>query len=445
MGESITASRGSAPGAPSKGGLFDGFEAYRTPSVEDYRRVLTTGMVVPDTNVLLNLYRYHPDARDNLLDVLTGLGERVWAPHQVIAEFWTQRNNVLRDPRGTTATRNDLDKLRGQAEQVIRTWAKRLSLDPAEAADLRKALTAGFDHVSEQIAAAHDREMARYSTDSNLDPVVKRLATILEGRVGPALAPPEHQAALEEGLRRVEQQIPPGYKDGAKKGTAPAGDYVLWKQIQVEAATRRRPVLFVTGDVKEDWWRLDQGLPIGPRPELVRELLDTAECALFMVRPDELLRLAGEVLSVEVPAAALADVGRVQQLQQERDDRDDEPEDQEPGWTAVAVDAVLGRLRQEAAVQARAIERAAASDGFISRDEVYRIAGYEADRSLRGFTRPVRRIVAYFQGRGRIPLDAEPLLDAVYDDQSGQAIGFQIPASVTALLGSPADPAVDEN
>ncbi|EIV96187.1 PIN-like domain-containing protein [Frankia sp. QA3] len=401
--------------------------------------MLTTGMVVPDTNVLLNLYRYHPEARDNQLDVLTGLGERVWAPHQVIAEFWTQRNNVLRDPRGTTATQNELHKLHDQAEKVIRTWTNRLSLDSAEATDLHKALAAGFNHVSEQIAAAHDRGMARYSIDSNLDPVVQRLGAILDGRVGPALPPDEHQAALKEGLRRVEQQIPPGYKDGAKKGTAPAGDYVLWKQIQVEAAARRCAVLFVTGDVKEDWWRLDQGLPIGPRPELVRELLDTAGCALFMVRPDELLRLAGEVLSVEVPAAALADVGRVQQLQQEQDDRDDESEEQEPGWTAAAVDAVLNRLRQEAAVQARAIERAAESDGFISRDEVYRIAGYGADRSLRGFTRPVRRIVAYFQGRGRIPLDAEPLLDAVYDDQSGQAIGFRIPASVAALLSSPAD------
>jgi hypothetical protein len=39
------------------GGLFDGFEAYRTPAEEDYRTLLTGGLVVLDTNVLLNLYR----------------------------------------------------------------------------------------------------------------------------------------------------------------------------------------------------------------------------------------------------------------------------------------------------------------------------------------------------------------------------------------------------
>jgi hypothetical protein len=44
---------------PAPQGLFEGFAGYRTPSTDDYRRVLTEGLVVPDTNVLLNLYRYN--------------------------------------------------------------------------------------------------------------------------------------------------------------------------------------------------------------------------------------------------------------------------------------------------------------------------------------------------------------------------------------------------
>jgi hypothetical protein len=39
-------------------GLFEGFEGYCTPTLDDYRRVLTEGLVVPDANVLLTLYRY---------------------------------------------------------------------------------------------------------------------------------------------------------------------------------------------------------------------------------------------------------------------------------------------------------------------------------------------------------------------------------------------------
>lgn len=59
------------------GGLYDGFEAYRTPSDADYRSLLTDGLVVPDTNVFLNLYRYNEQTRDDLFTVLRGLGDRL--------------------------------------------------------------------------------------------------------------------------------------------------------------------------------------------------------------------------------------------------------------------------------------------------------------------------------------------------------------------------------
>jgi len=48
-----------ATNAEMSGGLFDGFESYRTPTEADYRGLLTSGLIVPDTNVFLNLYRYN--------------------------------------------------------------------------------------------------------------------------------------------------------------------------------------------------------------------------------------------------------------------------------------------------------------------------------------------------------------------------------------------------
>ena len=37
-----------------------------------------------DANVLLNLYRYNESPRDDLLEVLQKVGDRLWVPHQVI-------------------------------------------------------------------------------------------------------------------------------------------------------------------------------------------------------------------------------------------------------------------------------------------------------------------------------------------------------------------------
>lgn len=47
------------------------------------------------------LYRYHDQTRDDLLSVLNALGNQLWVPHQVMAEFWGSREAVLKDPRGT--------------------------------------------------------------------------------------------------------------------------------------------------------------------------------------------------------------------------------------------------------------------------------------------------------------------------------------------------------
>jgi hypothetical protein len=72
--------------AVDAGGLYDGFEAYRTAAETDYRHLLTNGIVVPDTNVLLNLYRYNEETRKDFFNVLSRLGNHLWVPHQVIAE-----------------------------------------------------------------------------------------------------------------------------------------------------------------------------------------------------------------------------------------------------------------------------------------------------------------------------------------------------------------------
>ena len=59
----------------TENGLYEGFEGYRTATDADYRNLLTDGLVVPDTNVFLNLYRYNEQTRNDLFTVMSGLGD----------------------------------------------------------------------------------------------------------------------------------------------------------------------------------------------------------------------------------------------------------------------------------------------------------------------------------------------------------------------------------
>lgn len=48
-----------------------------------------------DANILLNLYQYSPNSRDELLDVLERLKNQIWVPHQAMLEYHENRKEVI--------------------------------------------------------------------------------------------------------------------------------------------------------------------------------------------------------------------------------------------------------------------------------------------------------------------------------------------------------------
>ncbi len=303
------------PGVQASG-LYGGFEAYRTPTDSDYRALLTKGLVVPDTNVLLNLYRYNEQTRSDLFSVMRSLGDLLWVPHWVMIEFWRNREAVLQDPRDTISTVKELSSHRDKATDTMRTWGNRVGLSKERIAELTDALTQAFAGVMEGVTAFADDETADFARDTNKDPVLAELEPILSGRVGCPLGEEEYKKALSEAKRRADEKCPPGYKDIGKGGEASAGDYLVWLQVLLEARSRQRDVLIVTGDVKEDWWRKERGELRGPQPELVREMLRFANVQLFMLRPDSLLYRARQVLQIRVHDESLQDAERVNREQE---------------------------------------------------------------------------------------------------------------------------------
>jgi hypothetical protein len=409
-GTSPIAVAGALDGARRLGGLFDGFEAYKTATEEDYRALLTGGLVVPDTNVFLNLYRYNAETRDDLFSVLHNLADRLWVPHQVMVEFWRNREAVLRDPRDTDRTIQELGDQQDKAVRTFRTWANRVGLQEERSAELSGVLTAAFETVSDGVGELADDAAAEFSRNTNKDPVLARLEPILDGRVGLAMGDVEHVEAIVEAKRRASTRQPPGYKDIGKEGDDSAGDYLVWTQVLSEALSRCRNVLLVTGDVKEDWWRRHHGELRGPRHELVDEMRKVAGVRLFIIRPESLLLQARQALQVTVRDQSVQDVERVDRFL---------AEDEFGGWNIDALTELLSRLELEGwRAQAAAIRQAAEAGGFVSREIVYAIGKYDPDRSLRGFTRPVNRITRGFREREVIPESAVDVLSTEYDAAS---------------------------
>jgi len=302
-------------GSPSqtRSGIFDnGFEAYRTVTDDDYRALFASGLVVLDTNVLLDLYRYHPETRQELLNVLDKLSERLWIPNQVMAEFWARRESVLEDASDITDTVVALNRLSEQYIGRVREWTNRAGLRE-EATDSLVAISrSAFDATIKKIRSLADDKALKMAEDTAKDPVLIRLKSILQDRVGNPLTVERKRTAInQEAPQRFADRRPPGYMDANKKNGDPAGDYLIWIELLQEAARLKANVLFVTGDTKEDWWRQERGQAKGPHPQLVEEIWNVAGVCLFMLRPASLLKHAGDLLQVKVSPESVQDAQRI--------------------------------------------------------------------------------------------------------------------------------------
>ncbi|CAM5473656.1 PIN-like domain-containing protein [Streptomyces canus] len=321
-------------GLPSRHlSLTDGFEYYLSASHADYERVLENGMVVLDTNAVLNLYRYTDEARTDLFSVLRRLGDRLWVPHQVAVEFWRNRESAASDlDFFGDAVIDELRDVHGQIERSLRTWANRVALKQEQLSGILEGLQPAFEGVFVKVQNIAGERSGGRSRNTFEDPVLLELQETLADRVGYPMEDEEYEKAIAEGLRRVDERIPPGYKDKKKSDVDAAGDYLVWAQTIKEAKLRRCEVLIITGDVKEDWWRRESGETKGPRLELAKEFHSAVGARVYMLRPPRFLELAREVLNVSVANESIDDASRVEHAIGER---------------IYAASSVLASLRQD--------------------------------------------------------------------------------------------------
>lgn len=316
---------------PTSGGIYDGFESYRVPSRKEYISVLREGLVVLDTNILLDLYRFEKQSREELLSAFRAIGDRLWVPHHVMAEFWRNRETVLKDPGGTGELVTNLQSIEKSASSALAQWGNRRSHPAKITEELSDSVAEVFDRIITQVARLSREAPELWARDTSLDAVLQELSTILDGKVGPALSEEAYKAALVEAKRRGEEQIPPGYKDAKKPEPQFAGDYLVWEQLLLEAAVRATDVLFITRDAKEDWVRIEGGETRSPRIELQDELRRRTGRQFYLRTPAQLLELAQESLAVNVSTESVEDATRIS----------DQLDGADLGWKAIPLDAFV--------------------------------------------------------------------------------------------------------
>lgn len=110
---------------------------------------------------------------------------------------------------------------------------------------------------------------------------------------------------------------------------------------------------------------------------------------------------------------------------------------QSTGWTSDHVGILQARLATRGnEVQLAAFHAAINNGGNVSRDEVFRIGGYEPTRQLKNWTKPFRTIFAELVDELDLPESAELPMEATYTEGKGfrQAYGFSVAAEIVKLV-----------
>src|ERR1051326_2512026 len=93
------------------------FPGYYRPSEAEFTQLWADCLFVPDTNILLHLFRYGEKTRGQVINTLRRLQPRVWIPYRVGFEFQRRWRDV------DQANRDAYDKLSRDIETQGRQLA----------------------------------------------------------------------------------------------------------------------------------------------------------------------------------------------------------------------------------------------------------------------------------------------------------------------------------
>jgi hypothetical protein len=284
------------------------FGWYFSPTEEEVNDAWKRGTLAVDTNVLLDLYRYHEGTRDSLIQSLQKFEGDKWLPHQAATEFFRNRTKVIiSSEKAFKQAQSEIEKLNVTLETVV-AQLKGIRIIPSEvASELEYAVKSSISEAQKKITNGREG----YPAFLQDDPILRRLSEIFSDAVGDDFTEESRIEIAVQAEERKKNKVPPGYMDAGKDEERPYGDYYLWRQILEHAKATGRPVVLVTSERKEDWWEIISGKTTGPRPELLKEANQFSGQRILIYQTERFLEYALQRFQQPVNETAIEEIRAV--------------------------------------------------------------------------------------------------------------------------------------
>lgn len=276
--------------------LFPGY--YRKSEI-DIKKIWEHGIIMFDTNVLLNLYRYSDATQQTILDLIKRFSKQIYLPHQAALEYNRNRYEVIAEQE--KAYNEFLEKI-SQIQKDLQSTNK----PPFLTAKVDNELNEVFDKVGNEVKDS----IQKYCDYLKSDPIYNRISELFENRIISQYTEEELKHIYKEGEERFKNKVPPGFEDEkTKDGNRKFGDLILWKQIIQKAKELKKDVILITDERKLDWWwKIKDGRNMGPRQELVEEIKTEANVDFHMYSSERFLSYGQSFLNEKVNQQALEEI-----------------------------------------------------------------------------------------------------------------------------------------
>lgn len=275
------------------------------------KEIWDDALIVFDTNVLLNLYRYNEEAADDFIKVIKFYKDRLWIPYQVGFEFHRRREDILR--KNAAAYKSLGEKISEQLLKVVDTlgsdtcYARHPYIQMDE---IKKKVERCASSISESL----EKQGVSHPDFAQKDKVLEVVTELFDGHVGGDFEEKELDMLYKEGEKRYANQVPPGYCDAKNKKDrgyrSLYGDLIVWRQTIKHSSDQKRNVIFVTDDHKPDWWDKVEGKHT-PRKELIREFSKLTDQIVLIYDSSRFLEYAKRNKELRISQKTINEISKI--------------------------------------------------------------------------------------------------------------------------------------
>lgn len=240
--------------------MKEAFEGLKSFTEKEMQELLKSSIIVLDTNVLLDFYRLSYQTSDELFTALNNYKKDIWLPYYVGIEFYKNKDGICNK---ASTKLNDLVKdIKHSYNQILDKVSNECkdykgNEDYDEAIKDLNNSKENFDKI-EKFAKDTEKQF-----NSSIEKIDIKVEELIGDNVTQKLDIEEFKEVLKEGQRRIELEMPPGYKDKGKNeyiyGYRVNGDYIIFDSIIKLAKEKERDIVFITGDNKKDWYDSKNG------------------------------------------------------------------------------------------------------------------------------------------------------------------------------------------